>query len=387
MSDLASRNFTRILLIKPSSPGDIIHALPVLHGLRRRYPSAHIAWLVATPFVDLLAAEEAIDEIIPFDRKRYGRIGRSWRVTREFIGFIRMLRSHRFDMVIDLQGLFRSGFLSFVSGASTRIGFHASREMARLFYTCKIAPGHVERHAAEKNFDVAHLLGFDDGAMNFSIALADDDRTTAAALLREAGIEEGSPCIVLVPGTRWETKLWPAENFGELAKVLHDRHGIGSVLVGGPSDFELGRIAEAASGGAHLAGAASGSAPIANAASGVAPPTNSSEGCVAKNLCGRTTLRQLAAIIERAAVVITADSTPMHMAACFNRPLVALFGPTSPVRTGPYARLDDIVRVDLPCAPCYYRKLSQCPHDHACMRDLTVSQAADAASERLSVPS
>ncbi len=359
MSDLASRNFARILLIKPSSPGDIIHALPVLHGLRRRYPSAHIAWLVATPFVDLLAAEKAIDEIIPFDRKRYGRIGRSWRITREFIDFIRMLRSHRFDLVIDLQGLFRSGFLSWVSGADERLGFRAAREMGHIFYTHKIAPGHTERHAAEKNYDVARLLNFDDAPMDFSIAVAEEDRTSAAALLREAGIDENSPCAVLVPGTRWETKLWPAERFGELAKTLRERHGVNSVLVGGPSDFEMGRIAEAASGDGDV-------------------------GPAAKNLCGRTTLRQLAAIIERAAVVITADSTPMHMAVCFNRPLVALFGPTSPVRTGPYGRPGDIVRVELPCAPCYFRKLSQCSHDHACMRDLSVTIVADAAAARLS---
>ncbi|MBN2563669.1 MAG: glycosyltransferase family 9 protein [Phycisphaerae bacterium] len=353
MSDLAGRSFRRILIIKPSSPGDIIHALPVLHGLRRRFPEAHLAWLVATSFVDLIEAEVALDEVIPFDRKRFGRLGRSFVVTQEFTAFVRDLRGRRFDLVVDLQGLFRSGFLAFASGAGVRIGFAASREMAWIFYSHKIPPGDSDAHAADKNYTVARMLGFDDVPMDFTITIPEDDRQQADRLLVEAGVRPGAPYAVLVPATRWETKCWPPDRFGQLAGALKERHGLGTVFVGGGSDVEAGDVAARASNGA------------------------------AKNLCGRTTLRQLAALIDGASVVVTADSTPMHMAASLGRPLVALFGPTNPSRTGPYGRLRDVLRLDLDCAPCYLRHLRQCSHGHACIQGLQVHAVLGAVEERL----
>jgi lipopolysaccharide heptosyltransferase I len=355
MSDvpLAQRDFRRILLIKPSSPGDIIHALPVLHCLRRRFPEAHIAWLVATSFANLLEADPALSEVIPFDRRRFGRLGRSLSVTREFTAFVRELRAKAFDLVIDLQGLFRSGFLAMASGAPVRIGFAAARELGWMFYTDKIPKDRPDEHAADRNYRVAAMLGFGDQPMHFSIHLTDADRAHAAVLLKESGVPAGGSFAVLVPATRWETKCWPPDRFGALARILRERHGLSSILVGGPSDITAGQIAAGASEGA------------------------------AHNLCGRTTLRELAALIERAAVVVTADSTPMHLAVAQSRPLVALFGPTNPRRTGPYGRLDDVLRIDLECSPCYFKKLSQCPHEHACMQRLDVEMVAEAIDARL----
>ncbi len=390
MTDLAGRRFHRILIIKPSSPGDIIHALPVLHGLRRRFPDAHLAWLVASPFANLIEADPAIDEVIPFDRKRFGRMWYNPVIRWQFAAFVGRLRRRRFDLVIDLQGLFRSGFLTRVSGAGVRIGFAAAREMAGMFYTHKIAAGDPNRHAADKNLDVARLLGFDDTPPDFSIHTTEDDRAHAARLLAEAGVlvksdlrvplaarcqcphgrasrpwhptltspetdaAEGDRYAVLVPVTRWETKCWPADRFGKLAKTIKQCHGLGTVLVGGSADIPAGDTAAAASEG------------------------------TAANLCGKTTLRELAALIAGASIVVTADSTPMHMAAAAARPLVALFGPTNPARTGPYARTPDVLRVELNCSPCYLRHKRQCPHEHACMEELAVETVADAVSTRLS---
>lgn len=352
--DLATRAFERILIIKPSSPGDIIHALPVLEGLHRRYPAARIAWLVASPFANLLERDKRIHEIILFDRKRFGRLGRSLSVTGEFWEFVKSLRERAFDLVIDLQGLFRSGFLSMASGAKVRIGFADAREMSPLFYTDKIpASPSREIHAADRNYRLASMLGFGDVPMDFSVELDDDDRAAAAKLLAESGIDASSPFVMLVPATRWETKCWPADRYGMLAAMMHRERGIRSVLVGGPADVPLGQSA-----------------------------VNASQGAAA-NLCGKTTLRQLAALVERAAIVVTADSTPMHLAAALDRPLVALFGPTSPERTGPYGRAQDVVRIDLECSPCYLKKLSQCPHDHACMQRLDVNQIGGIVRDKL----
>ncbi len=352
MTALADHEFRRILLIKPSSPGDIIHALPVLHGLRARYPGAHIAWLVATPFVDLVAVDPALSEVIPFDRKRFGRLGRSWPVSVDFAKFVRELARREFDLVVDLQGLFRSGFLSLASGATARIGFGDARECAWLFYSHRLRIRGRDVHAADKNAMLAGLLGLDLRRMDFSIAMSEDDRRVAGELISEAGAA-GSAFAVLVPATRWETKCWAAERFGETGLRLLRETGMRSILVGGRDDFAAGEAAARASGGAAM------------------------------NACGRTTLRQLAAIIERAAIVITGDSTPMHVAAALKRPLVAIFGPTNPVRTGPYGQLRDVLRLPLDCSPCYLKLLRQCPRGHACMVEMSVDRVVEAALARL----
>lgn len=353
MTPLPQTDFKRILIIKPSSPGDIIHALPVLRGLRQRFPSASISWLVATHFADLLNADPDLNEVIPFDRKRFGRMWHSLSALRDFIGFLSELRRRKFDLVIDLQGLFRSGFLAWVSGAAVRIGLPNSREFARLFHTHVTAkPAHSE-HAADFNWSVASMHHFDRAPRDFSIRVREEDRAAADALQRESVGAANRDYAVLVPATRWETKCWPAKNFGQLARVMLDRFNLPSVLVGGGDDIARGQVAVEHSGGA------------------------------AHNLCGKTTLRQLAVIIEKAAIVVTGDSTPMHMAAAFNRPLVAIFGPTNADRTGPYRRSDAVVRLDLDCAPCYLRHLHQCRFEHACMERMDVQRVADAVAVQL----
>jgi len=353
MSPLAQSDFKNILIIKPSSPGDIIHALPVLRGLRHRYPNARISWLVATHFADLLNADPDIHEVIPFDRKRFGKMWYSSSALSEFIQFNAALRRRRFDLVVDLQGLFRSGFLARVTGAGVRIGLPNSREFARLFHTHVAERPTGSEHAADFNWAVARMLGFEQARRDFTIRVQDADRIAASALMRPLLVVDEGPYAVLVPATRWATKCWPAPNYGQLARVLRDRFNMPSVLVGGHDDVTRGHLAVEHSSGA------------------------------AENLCGRTSLRQLAVIIENAAVVVTGDSTPMHMAAAFSRPLVAIFGPTNAERTGPYQRSDAVVRLDLDCAPCYLRHLHQCRFEHACMERMDVQRVAEAVAAQL----
>lgn len=352
MNDLAERDFKRILLIKPSSPGDVIHALPVLRALRRRFPDAHIAWMIATAFVNMLEAETTLNEIIPFDRKHYGRLGRSWRSTADFLRFVADLRKKKFDLVIDMQGLFRSGFIARSTGARVRVGFQHAREMAWMFYTHRVPRDDIEKHAAERNLDVAAFLGVDRTNPDFRIAFTPDDEIKVRDLVR-GRLGGDQRVIVMAPSTRWPTKCWPAERFGELAAQLFESSGLKTLLVGGPGDLHDGRRAADASQGAAV------------------------------NICGQTTLRELAALIDRASLVVTADSTPMHLAAAHGRPLVALFGPTNPVRTGPFGRSRDVVRLELDCSPCYFRKLRQCPYNHQCMQELSVARVAEAAVGRL----
>jgi len=353
MSSLAQREFKRILIIKPSSPGDIIHALPVLRGLRHRYPAAHLAWLVATPFADLLAADPDVNEVIAFDRKRFGHMWRSTSALVEFVRFSAALRRRKFDLVVDLQGLFRSGFLGFVTGAGVRIGLPNSREGSRLFHTHVMDRPASSEHAADFNWAVADALGFSDVPRDFTIRVGDADLAAARTLATEVLRDAERRFAVLVPATRWETKCWPASRYGELARLLSKRHGLTSILVGGKDDAARGEIAVQ-----HSAG-------------------------TAHNLCGRTSLRELAVLVRDAALVVTGDSTPMHMAAAFDRPMAAIFGPTNPDRTGPYRRGDAVVRLDLDCAPCYLRHLHQCKFEHACMEQMDVQRVGEAVAAQL----
>ncbi len=338
-----TREFERILIIKPSSFGDVIHALPVLNGLRRRFPRARISWLVATSCAGLLEHHPALDEIIRFDRKRYGQIGRSLRVSMEFMEFVHSLRARKFDLVIDLQGLFRSGFLAFSSGAPVRIGFAAAREFAPLFYTHRVTAPEREMHAVDRNYLTSELLGFADVPIAFDLAVLPAARDRVVQLLASQGVRPGDAYVVIGPAARWETKIWPAGRFAELCGQIRERLGCRIVLIG--MDVEK-RIADEVQ---RLAGGA------------------------AVNLAGETTLAELIALVDGATAAVMHDSGPMHLATALGKPMIALYGPTSPRRTGPYGRGDGVARLELPCSPCYFKRLSQCPHAHRCLRELPSS--------------
>ncbi|KAA0221475.1 MAG: glycosyltransferase family 9 protein [Planctomycetota bacterium] len=352
---LKDQNFERILLIKPSSLGDVVHALPVLSGLRGRYPAARIDWLVAPAFAPLLVGNPALTEVVLFDRSRFGRVGRSLAVTREFARFLGDLRARRYDLVVDLQGLFRSAAIARATGAAVRVGFRGAREGAPFFYTHRVATPLPDEHAVDKNLRVLASLSARSEPVEFCLALTDSDRRTARQLLQEgeAGAELGErPWVAVVPGARWETKEWSESGFAAVIDVLTER-GVVCVLIGAAAERErCARIA-----------ASCRKSPL--------------------NLAGRTDVRLMSAVIEQADVVLCQDSAPMHIAVALNRPLVCLMGPTSPARTGPYRRSEDILRLDLDCSPCFLRRLRQCPHAHRCMKDLSFDRVVEAVIERL----
>lgn len=341
-AELAVRRFQRILIVKPSSLGDVVHALPVLHGLRQRYPDAHLAWLVTPPFDALIRNHPDLDEVILFDRRGYGRMAYSPAAVLRFVRFIRELRRRRFDLVIDLQGLFRSGFLARATAAPTRLGHADARELAPLFYTHRLPRRPADTHAVDRNYAVAAMLGFADVPIRFDLALTDAERARADEMLTQAAPGSG-PLIAIVPGARWETKRWPPEKFAQLLKAIAERRLGRCVLLGAPDERDVcARVAKAGS------------------------DTDRA------NLAGRTTMRELAALIGRCDIVICHDSAPLHLAVALDRRMLCITGPTNPHRTGPWRRPESVCRVPLDCSPCYYRRLTQCPHDHRCMGDLTV---------------
>lgn len=342
--DLTERSFSRILLVKPSSLGDVVHALPVLNGLRHRYPEARIDWLIGSTFAPLLEGHPAISNLIPFDRRKFGGMARRPGVAVEFVRFLNRLRRTRYELVVDLQGLFRSGFISWTTRAPIRIGFRDAREGARRFYTHHLSPLPADTHAVDRNYAVADMLGFSDVPVAFPLPVGPDMRRSADRLLEDSG--SSSPLILIAPGARWETKRWPVDRFAAVTDALTTR-GARCVIVGSPD--ESARCAEIAS--------RCRTAPL--------------------NLAGRTSLPELVATVDRADLVLCHDSAVAHLAVAVETPVVCITGPTNPARTGPY-RGGIVVRLPLDCAPCYLRRRAQCPHDHRCMVDLSEVQVLEA---------
>jgi lipopolysaccharide heptosyltransferase II len=220
--------------------------------------------------------------------------------------------------------------------------------MGWIFYSDRVAVPHDDLHAVDRNYLFGRPLGFSDAPVRFELAISEEARRSATELLGREGASGKRYCLI-APGTRWETKKWPAAGFAEVIRRLRDRFGLEAVLVGMDDERAIADdVAEQAGG------------PIVN-------------------LAGRTSLEELKALVEGAALAVMHDSGPMHLAVAFHTPLIALYGPTSARRTGPYGKGEVVVRLDLPCSPCYLRHVRQCPYDHRCMYELTPDRVMDAA--------
>jgi heptosyltransferase-1 len=366
-ADLRSRDFQRILLIKLSAMGDAVQTIPLLNKLRRRYPAARLDWLVTPAIAELLRHNPAITNVIEFSRDEWSA---PWRLA-PFASAARLiatLRATEYDLVLDLQGQLRSAVFAFTSGAAVRIGFdrpradvwqssarkipaearkHAwqgAREGSWLAYTDQIPLTTLDVHPVERYLGVAPMLGLEGGAPDFSFPIPPEASTRIDALLDYYGIAKAK-LIAIAPGTNWETKEWRRDAFAEVARHFLQK-GVAVALIG--SDRERA---------------------VCEAVAKLAP------GAI--NLAGETTLSELAALVRRAAICITNDSGPMHLAVALDRPVVSIFGPTDPVWAGPYHRDGAVLRAELPCSPCYLRQLSRCMHGHACMHEVSANAVID----------
>src|SRR2546423_1648942 len=211
----------RILIIKPSAIGDVVHTLPILNLLRRRWPGAHIAWLVTPACAGLLEGHPQLNEVILFERRRLAHSWRSPAAAWELFELTRDLRRRDFDLVIDLQGLFRSGWLTRRTAARTRIGLSDAREGAWLAYTHRVPVRTDEQHAIDRYLAVTEALGCGTEPVEFHFPTSDADRAYVNDLIRDSG-----PFAVLLPGTNWPTKRWPIENYAALIGPLRERFGL-----------------------------------------------------------------------------------------------------------------------------------------------------------------
>ena len=333
----------RFLIIKPSAMGDVATTLPVICDLKRVYPQADIDWLLHPALMALVAGHDAIHELIPFDRRKLASWW--WRPSafEAFWQLLRRLRMKKYDLVIDAQGLFRSGFLARITGAQIRIGFADAREFASTFYTrrVKLPDGGKKMLAVDR---MRALLGPLDistrGPAVFRVPVQKLALEKVLALLDARGMGGSGGYVSVFPGARWNTKRWPIDRYAQLVQRVLDS-GESVVLAGSPDEKPLCDQIEAAIKAA---------------------------GSRLLNLAEKTDLPMLIALLSRAKLVVGNDSGPLHIAAALGRPVVGLYGPTSPEFVGPFGQLEHVLRHDVPCHPCRRR---ECGH-HSCMNGLPV---------------
>ncbi len=323
------KNPEKILIVKPSSLGDVVHGLPFLNAIRKRYPEAEIHWVIFKGFEGLLEGHTMIHKLWIVDKDSWTKFNRAKDTISEIKSLLRDLKEERFDLVVDLQGLLRSGLITAATGAPVRIGFKEAREGSRVFYTGKV-PGGRDIHAVDRYLKVAEFLGCDISEIVFPLPYSG---IPSSLNVYPSSFEE---YVVIVPGARWKTKRWPPEYFGRLAYLLPLR----SIIVGSKSDVNIANEIVALSQG---------------------------KSC---SLAGKTDLKELIAVIKGSKFLVTNDSGPMHIAAALGVPVFAIFGPTDPLRTGPYGKGHTIIRESVTCAPCFKKTCN----DLKCVESLSVER-------------
>jgi len=343
----------RVLVVKLSSIGDVIHALPTVAALRRGFPESFLAWMVEEEAAGIVTGNPHVDETIVLPRRRWrkelGERSRRRKVLQEMWQFLKTLRAREFDLVVDLQGLFKSAIPVLLSGAPYRVGFSRGRELSPLFLTDRIEVDNGAMHSVDRYLEIPRYLGVPAGGKDFTIAITEKEEGAVTRLLAGNGSFSGGIRVVLNAPARWESKRWPPENFARLGDRLARELKVQVILTGGTTDRPL----------------------VEGIASRMATRP--------LMLAGKTSLKELGALLKRVALVISCDSGPLHLAAAMGTPTLALFGPTDPMRTGPYGEGHRILQAKLDCTPCFRRRCSL----NRCLSEITVEETFRQAEQML----
>lgn len=341
-----------ILIVKLSAIGDVVQTLPALEAIKRTYPDSSVTWVVEEAAAGILEGHPLIDRILISRRKTWLRMMRNpftiYRGISGLSGFIRELRAARFDIAVDFQGLLKSGLVIGLARAGRKIGFDRTRELSYLFLNERLPPYDIEKHALLRYLDVAGYLGATELSSSCTLPIAGEKEAMSRRVSGIAG--SGRMLVIMNPVARWDTKLWPEQNFAELADRLIRERRAHVIFTGSHDDWAVNeRIV-------------------------------SQMREKALNWAGKTTLKELAALAALSDLFITTDTGPMHLAAAAGAKVVALFGPTAPWRTGPYAKDAIVIRTGVACSPCFSRT---CDKDMLCMKGITVEDVMRRIGERL----
>ncbi len=355
----------KILILKPSSLGDVVQALPVLRLLKRHWPESKIYWWVDANLAPLLEGDPDLAGVVRFERRRWAAPVRWPEMWRSLL----WMRAQVFDLVIDLQCLARSGAFAWLANGQFLVGLDEPREGARGFYDLIVPRASFHTHAVDWYLAVLQHLGvpvhWDFDWLPKRPAVAADVKCkwfdAAGPAPAKPKSSPGTPAstlqlpqwIALLPGARWPNKRWPAEHFAELVSNLASRfERVRFIILGAAEDKSLADV---------ISGAAPGS-------------------CL--DLTGQTSLPEMVECLRLCHLVVTNDTGPMHVAVALRKPVVALFGPTEPRRTGPYGQAQNVLQLALPCVPCLkpYCTYSQ-PLE--CLRAITPAEVSECACRQL----
>jgi heptosyltransferase I len=291
-----------VLIVMMSAIGDAVHVLPVVCALKRQLPDCRITWVLQPGPASLVRGHPAVDEIVIFERRR------GWRAFRDIR---RVLRARRFDVLLCLQTSLKAGLITALSGVPVRVGFDRvrARDLNTLFTNLRI-PARADQHVQDQYFEFIELLGIEPEPVAWQLGPWPAERAWQRDFY--AGIER--PAAALVVATSNPEKDWVAERWAELVDVLPDHFGLQPILVGGRSPRELAIEATIRERARHAAVSTLG-----------------------------VSLRELVAVLDGAAVVISLDTGPMHMSVALDRPVIALMGYNNPKRIGPYRRFHDLI--------------------------------------------
>ncbi len=327
----------RVLIVLLGAIGDVVRALPLLGRIRRAWPDAHLAWAVEPKSRPVLERHPWLDELIVYDRRRA-----PWSIP----AFIGRLRRGRFDLVIDLQRHLKSGLIALASGAPDRIGFAAAnaKEWNDRFSTRQIDPQPRMRLKLTQYQAFGDALEIAPAPIEFGLTLAADE--SARALAHLEGLAR--PLVGVILGSSWPSRIYFPEAVAAVIRALAaPAEGVPAltpILIGGPEDAPLG-----------------------------AAVRRELDGLEARDLTGRTSLRDLVAIFGACAVAFGPDCGPMHIAAAVGCPVVSLWGSTAPERSAPWGYAHLAMRGEIPCHPCYLR---DCPIGRECMRRIAPEDVA-----------
>jgi lipopolysaccharide heptosyltransferase I len=328
----------RILIVRLGALGDLIHALPAAAAIRRTLPQARIEWLVDARHRELLDLVPVIDRRLDIDAGAVGSI----------VKVVAGLRRSRYDVALDLQGLLKSAVLARASGAARVIGFPTPflREQgARMFYT--ETAGSEEDHVVYKNVSMLSALGIRLPAIEFP--LEDRNPEIAAVARSRIGLGRHERFAMINPAAAWPNKRWPPVYFGEVASELMKRHGLRSIVLWGPAERQLAEDVVTAS----------------NRSAALAP---------------ETTLAELVSLTKAAAVMVSGDTGPLHIAGAVGTPLVGIYGPTNPQRNGPWAE-DDLTVSRFRTCECHYQR--KCHTPRWCLVDISPREVMALVDKRL----
>ncbi|MCF8044286.1 MAG: lipopolysaccharide heptosyltransferase II [Desulfarculaceae bacterium] len=324
----------RILIVKPSSLGDIVHTLPFLNVVKKRFPDAQIDWIVARGLHPFLQNHPMIDRLWIIDKDRWKNLRRLKETAAEIKQLAARLKKRRYDVAVDLSGILRSGLLTYISGAPIRIGFKESDEGSPLFYTHKIH-GSMRIHAIDRYLKIAAFMGCGTGPVEYPLPEFQPAGHISAKL--------PSQYAVMSPSAGKEANRWPAERFGDLAARLP----VPAVVISSAKEAFIAReVVKHSRGNAF-------------------------------SIAGQTGLTDLAGVIAGASFFVSNDTGPMHIAAALDVPVFAVFGPANPVRTGPYGTIHTVIQKSFDCIPCYAQKPCKTFH-FRCMEQLTVDDVLNA---------